>query len=123
MTTDRKLRWGIIGPGSIARDFRDGVKDSKTGQLVAIASRDPRKPGLADQFPGARILAGYDAMLKDPEVAAIYIATLPPWHAESAIKAAEAGKHVLLAPPMALTASEADAVFHAHKKAATICGE
>ena len=81
MTTDRKLRWGIIGPGAIARDFRDGVKDSKTGQLVAIASRDPKKPGLADQFPGARILDGYDAMLKDPEVDAIYIATLHPWHA------------------------------------------
>ena len=123
MTTDRKLRWGIIGPGAIARDFRDGVKDSKTGQLVAIASRDPRKPGLADQFPGARILAGYEAMLKDPEVDAIYIATLHPWHAEWAIKAAEAGKHVLIEKPMALTAFEADAVFNAHKKAGTFCGE
>src|SRR3569623_868529 len=123
MTTDRKLRWGIIGPGSIARDFRDGVKDSKTGQLVAIASRDPKKPGLADQFPGARILDGYEAMLKDPEVDAIYIATLHPWHAEWAIKAAEAGKHVLIEKPMALTAFEADAVFTAHKKAGTFCGE
>ena len=123
MTTDRKLRWGIIGPGAIARDFRDGVKASRTGELVAIASRTPGKPGLADQFPGARILDGYDALLKDPGVDAIYIATPHPGHAEWAIKAAEAGKHVLIEKPMALTAFEADAIFNAHRKAGTFAGE
>src|SRR6185437_100127 len=123
MTTDRKLRWGIIGPGAIARDFRDGVKDSRQGRLVAIATRDPKKPGLADQFPGARIHAGYDAILKDPEVDAIYIATPHPGHAEWAIKAAEAGKHVLVEKPIALSAFEADAVFEAHRKAGTFAGE
>jgi len=123
MTTDRKLRWGIIGPGAIARDFRDGVKDSRHGQLVAIATRDPNKPGLADQFPGARIHAGYDAILQDPEVDAVYIATPHPGHAEWAIKAAEAGKHVLVEKPIALSAFEADAVFEAHRKAGTFAGE
>ena len=54
MTTDRKLRWGIIGPGGIAQAFRDGVKHSKTGELVAIATRNPKKPGLGATFPGAR---------------------------------------------------------------------
>ena len=64
MTTERKLRWGIIGPGGIAQAFRDGVKASRTGELVAIASRNPQRPGLGDTFPGARIVDGYDALLR-----------------------------------------------------------
>src|SRR3569833_110646 len=123
MTTDRKLRWGIIGPGAIAQDFRRGVLDSKTGELVAIATRDPGKAGLADKFPGARIVNGYDALLKDPGVDASYIATPHPGHAEWAIKAAEAGKHVLVEKPPALSALEADAVFNPHRKAGTFIGE
>jgi predicted dehydrogenase/aryl-alcohol dehydrogenase-like predicted oxidoreductase len=123
MTTDRKLRWGIIGPGGIAQAFRDGVKNSRTGTLVAIATRSPQKPGLADTFPGARIVEGYEALLADPEVEAIYIATPHPGHAEWAIKAAEAGKHVLVEKPMALTSFEADAVFNAHRKAGTFAAE
>ncbi|MCX5479447.1 aldo/keto reductase [Kaistia geumhonensis] len=121
--TSQPLRWGIIGPGGIARAFADGVAHSRTGKLVAIATRDPQKPGLADAFPGARIIEGYDAMLADPEVEAIYIATPHPSHAEWAIKAAEAGKHVLVEKPLALTAFEADAVFHAARKAGTFAGE
>lgn len=117
------VRWGIIGPGGIAKAFAGGVAHSKTGKLVAIATRDPSKPGLADAFPGARIVAGYEALLSDPEVEAIYISTPHPGHASWAIRAAEAGKHVLVEKPIALTAFEADAVFHAHSKAGTFCGE
>jgi predicted dehydrogenase/aryl-alcohol dehydrogenase-like predicted oxidoreductase len=123
MTTERKLRWGIIGPGGIAQAFRDGVKASRTGELVAIASRNPQRPGLGDTFPGARILDGYDALLRDPDVDAIYIATPHPGHAEWAIKAAEARKHVLVEKPLALTAFEADAIFNAHARAGTFIGE
>ena len=123
MTTDKKLRWGIIGPGAIAQDFRSGVLASSKSELVAIATRDPNKPGLADKFPGTRILDGYDAILKDPGVDAIYIATPHPGHAEWAIKAAEAGKHVLVEKPLALSAFEVDAIHNAHRKAGTFVGE
>ncbi len=118
-----KFRWGIIGPGAIARDFRRGVLDSRHGRLEAIATRDPERPGLPQEFPEARILAGYDALLNDPEVDAIYIATPHVGHAEWAIKAAEAGKHVLVEKPLALSAAEVDAVFNAHAKAGTFAGE
>ena len=123
MTSTAKVRWGILGPGSIAKAFFGGVAHSRTGELVAIATRDPNRPGLADAFGGARILDGYDALLADPEVEAIYIATPHPFHAEWAIKAAEAGKHVLVEKPMGLTAFEADAMFHAARKAGTFMGE
>src|SRR5690242_13691136 len=113
------VRWGILGPGAIAEDFRRGLIGSRTGKLVAIGSRNPSKQGLGDKFPEARILDGYQALLDDPDVEAVYIATPHPGHAEWAIKAAEAGKHVLVEKPMALTAFEVDAVFHAHRKAGT----
>lgn len=118
-----KIRWGIIGPGSIAKAFQGGVAGSKHGVLAAIATRDPNKPGLATDFPGARIVQGYDALLADPEIDAVYIAVPHTGHAEWAIKAAEAGKHVLVEKPLALSAFEIDAVFHAHRKAGTFAGE
>jgi len=121
--TDGKLRWGIIGPGGIAKAFAGGVAHSKTGELVAIATRNPDKPGLANDFLGARILKGYDAILADPDVDAVYIATPHTFHAEWAIKCAEAGKHVLIEKPMGLTAFEADAMFHAARKAKVFMGE
>jgi predicted dehydrogenase/aryl-alcohol dehydrogenase-like predicted oxidoreductase len=122
-TPTTTLRWGIIGPGGIAKAFQGGVANSRHGRLVAIATRNPNKPGLAEAFPGARIVEGYEALLRDPEVDAIYVATPHPGHAEWGIKAAEAGKHVLIEKPMALSAFEADAIFHAARKAGTFAGE
>ena len=118
-----KIRWGIIGPGSIAKAFQGGLAGSRHGVLAAIATRDPNKPGLATDFPGARIVHGYDALLADPDIDAVYIAVPHTGHAEWAIKAAEAGKHVLVEKPLALSAFEIDAVFHAHRKAGTFAGE
>src|SRR5690606_25677785 len=118
-----KIRWGIIGPGSIAKAFRGGVADSRHGTLAAIATRHPEKPGLATDFPGARIVHGYEALLADPDIDAVYIAVPHTGHAEWAIKAAEAGKHVLVEKPLALSAFEIDAVFHAHRQAGTFAGE
>ncbi|MEP6565682.1 MAG: aldo/keto reductase [Mesorhizobium sp.] len=123
MTSTAPIRWGILGPGGIALAFAGGVAQSRTGKLVALGARNPGKSGLAESFPGARILDGYDALLADPDVDAIYISIPHPGHAEWAIKAAEAGKHVLCEKPMGLTAFEADAMIHAARKAGTFLGE
>ncbi|MBZ9796799.1 aldo/keto reductase [Mesorhizobium sp. ES1-4] len=123
MTSTTPIRWGILGPGGIAKAFAGGVAGSRTGKLVAIGARNPGKPGLAESFPGTRILDGYDALLSDPEIDAIYIAVPHPGHVHWAIWAAEAGKHVLCEKPLALTAFEADAMMHAARKAGTFLGE
>lgn len=117
------VRWGILGPGSIAKAFAAALPQSTGAKLVAIASRDPKKPGLAETFPGVRILAGYQALLDDPEVEAIYIATPHSGHAEWAIRAAEAGKGVLCEKPIAVSAHEAEAMIQAARKAGTFLGE
>ncbi|MBL0375249.1 aldo/keto reductase [Rhizobium sp. KVB221] len=123
MSENNKIRWGIIGPGTIARTFADGIAHSKTGILSTIASRNPGKPGLASQFAGARILDGYEALLKEPEIDAVYIATPHTGHAEWAIKAVRAGKHVLVEKPIALSAYDAAAVYHEASKAGVFAGE
>ena len=123
MTDQPAIRWGIIGPGTIAKTFAANLQRSDAGVLVAIASRNPARQGLADAFPGARILDGYQAMLDDAEVDAIYIATPHPAHAEWAIKAAEAGKHVLCEKPMGVSAYEAEAMIQAARRAGTFLGE
>ncbi|TSE13965.1 oxidoreductase [Mesorhizobium intechi] len=123
MTATTPIRWGILGPGSIAQAFAGGVAASRTGRLVAIGARNPDKPGLAENFPGARIVHGYEALLAAPDIDAVYIAIPHPGHAQWAIRAAEAGKHVLCEKPLALTAFEADAMFHAARKAGTFLGE
>ena len=123
MTERKKVRWGILGPGTIARAFAGGLAHSQSGELVALGARNPQKPDYAEHFPGAKIHAGYDALLADPDVDAVYIATPHPQHAQWAIKAAEAKKHVLCEKPMGLTAFEADAMFHAACKANTFMGE
>ncbi|WP_193336276.1 aldo/keto reductase [Devosia beringensis] len=118
-----KIRWGIIGPGSIAKAFFGGVADSRHGVIAAIATRNPDKPNLVTDFPGVRVVKGYEALLADPEIDAVYIAVPHTGHAEWAIKAAEAGKHVLVEKPFALSSFEISAVLHAHKKAGTFAGE
>ncbi|MQB19550.1 oxidoreductase [Agrobacterium tumefaciens] len=117
------IRWGIIGPGTIAKTFAESVAHSTTGKLVAIATRNPDRPGLSDGFPGARIVNGYDALLSDAEIDAVYIATPHTGHAEWAIKAIRAGKHVLVEKPIALSAYDAEAIFHEAKKAGVFAGE
>ena len=123
MTAENHVRWGIIGPGTIARAFAEGIAHSQTGRLAAIATRNPDKPGLSEAFPGAKVVAGYDALLKDPEIDAVYIAVPHVGHAEWAIKAIRAGKHVLVEKPMALSAFDADVIFHEAKKAGVFAGE
>ena len=104
-TVATKLRWGILGPGTIARTFAGGVAHSRLGTLVAIGARDPGRAGYAEAVPRrAGACDGYAALLADPEVEAVYIATPHPHHAEWAIKAAEAGKHALVEKPLGLTA-------------------
>ncbi len=123
MTTTGKIRWGILGPGTIAKDFFAGGAQSNNGPVEAIGTRNPDKPGLAESFPGTRIIDGYEALLADPDIDAVYIAIPHPGHAEWAIKAAEAGKHVLCEKPMGLSAAEAEAMQEAARKAGTFLGE
>ena len=104
------LRWGILGPGGIARAFASDLRTAGL-DLVAVGSRSAESAGaFAADFDIARAHGSYEALVSDPEVDIVYIATPHPFHAEQAILALEHGKHVLVEKPFTLTGAEAAAV-------------
>ena len=119
----KKIRWGILGPGGIAKRFFRSAVGSPTGQIVALGTRDAGRASLPTDFPGTRIHAGYEELLADPDVDAVYIATPHPFHAEWGIRAARLSKHVLCEKPMAMTAAEARTMFEAAREHRVFMGE
>jgi predicted dehydrogenase len=105
------LRWGILGTGTIAHTFAAALGKTAEARLVAVGSRSRE---LAERFAaecgGARPQGGYAELLADPEVEAVYIATPHPMHAELAITAAKAGKHVLCEKPLTLNLADSKRV-------------
>lgn len=95
------LRWGIVGPGTIARRFADQLRHSETGKLVAVASRDitraQRFAALFDSYAHD----SYADVLADRNVDAVYIATIHPEHVHLSIQALTAGKRVICEKPAA----------------------
>jgi len=106
------MKWGMIGPGIISRKFIEGVRKSGLGEVIAVASRsEARAREFVERFGGGRPYSSYEALLEDRDVDAVYIATPHPFHAEWAIRAAEAGKHVLCEKPIGMNLGEAEAIF------------
>ncbi len=109
----RRFKWGLLGTGAIARTFATALRECNTGELAAIGSRSMEAAErFARDFP-ATVHGTYEELLANPEVDVVYISTPHPMHAEWAIKAAEAGKHVLCEKPLTLNHAEAVAVIDA----------
>ena len=94
----------------IARAFAADLPSSRTGSLSAVASRDATR---AAAFGAPRAHDSYESLLADDDVDAVYIATPHPLHAEWAIAAAEAGKHVLCEKPLTTSCDAAERVIEA----------
>jgi predicted dehydrogenase/aryl-alcohol dehydrogenase-like predicted oxidoreductase len=107
------IRWGIIGPGAIAHNFADGLAESSSGRLVAVAGRNAaRRDSFADRYAIDTALRFEDAaaLAASDAVDAIYIATPHPAHAQLSVLALRAGKAVLCEKPAGLNAAEVIAV-------------
>ncbi len=110
----QKIKWGLIATGHIAQAFAKGLKNCETGELYAVASRtDEKAKAFAEEYGAEKAFGSYQALLDDREVDAVYISTPHPMHTEWAIKAAEAGKHILCEKPMAINAYETMAIIEA----------
>lgn len=108
------IRWGILGTGKIARLLARALAESATGDLVAVASRSPdRAAGFASDFQVDRAHGDYVGLLDDPDVEVVYVATHHPAHREWAMRAADAGKHVLCEKPLAVNHADAVGIVEA----------
>jgi predicted dehydrogenase len=109
----KSIRWGIIGAGSISRDFAQGLATLPDAELVAVASRseDSAKTFAADIGQPLKTYGSYQAIADDPEIDAVYIGTLHSSHKANAMTCLEAGKAVLCEKPFTINAKEAEEVI------------
>lgn len=106
-----KLKIGIIGCGAIAREKHVDalLQFPDRCEIVALADAQPAAANSLqrERLPGAAVYEGYEALLEDPAVDAVHICTPNHSHCEIAVKALEAGKHVMCEKPMAETYADA----------------
>jgi predicted dehydrogenase len=114
VASEGRLRFGVLGTGSIAAEFVDALASSRSCEAAAVASRDAgRAQAFARRHGIGASYGDYPALLGDPRVDIVYVATPHPQHAEWAIAAAEHGKHVLCEKPLTMDRAEAEAVLAA----------
>ena len=113
-----------MSTANINRKVIPAAHASSKVELVAVASRDQmRADRYAKTWEIQRAYGSYDALLADPEVEAVYISLPNSLHCEWAIKALEAGKHVLCEKPLSRRASEVEAAFDAADRTGRLLSE
>lgn len=119
------MRWGILGAATFARDHMGpAIHAAKGAELAGLATSDPGKAAAFQAFaPGLAVYQGYDALLADPAIDAVYVPLPNHLHVEWAIKALNAGKHVLVEKPLALKADDFDAVISARNASGKLAAE
>jgi predicted dehydrogenase len=118
------LRWGILGPGWIAHRFVETLLARTTQRVVAVGSRGrDRAESFAAQWSVPAAHGSYEALLADPDVDIVYIATTHPSHRDNAVAALDAGKHVLVEKPLAVDAAGARQIAAAATRNDRFVGE
>lgn len=102
------IRWGVLGYARIAREqVIPAMVKAANAEFQAIASRDPEKlAACRQQFGSVKAYRGYEELLDDPEIQAVYIPLPNSLHKEWTIKAAQRGKHILCEKPLGLTGED-----------------
>jgi xylose dehydrogenase (NAD/NADP) len=118
------VKWGIMSTANINRKLIPGAHASPRVDLVGVASRDQaHADGYAKTWTIPRAYGSYEALLADPEIEAVYISLPNSMHCEWAIKALEAGKHVLCEKPLSRHPREVEAAFDAADRAGRLLSE
>lgn len=108
----RKIKWAIMGTGTIANNFAKGLTFLDNAELYAVASRSIENASkFGEQYGFAKCYGSYEEMLKDKEVDVVYIATPNSAHKENIIMCLNNGKAVLCEKPFTLNAKETEEVI------------
>ena len=115
---DRRLRIGVLGCGPIAQAAHfESCTKARNADLYAVCDvADDLRQRMAATHAPERQYADYAAMLADPQLEAVIIATSDAFHVPASIQALEAGKHVLCEKPLGVTVEEVATLQHAVEK-------
>ncbi|MBN1120753.1 MAG: Gfo/Idh/MocA family oxidoreductase [Anaerolineae bacterium] len=103
-----KIRWGIISTGGIARKFAAAVDLVDDAEVIAVGSRTQQSADVfGDKFDIPRRYSSYQALVADPDVDVIYVATPHNFHKDNTLLALDASKPVLCEKPFAVNVGEA----------------
>src|SRR5271169_6533081 len=120
MAMARTIGYAVVGLGNIARQaVLPAFANCKSSKLVAVVSRDAKKAARLRAKSKAAIsyrTRNYEDCLANPEISAVYVTTPPGQHEEFAVRAAEAGKHVLCEKPLAATVSQSASIVEACRR-------
>jgi D-xylose 1-dehydrogenase (NADP+, D-xylono-1,5-lactone-forming) len=110
MKSERTVRWGILGCARITRrGLIPGIRESNSGSLVALASRNGETAKeWCEEFGVPQAFSSYEELIASPDVDAVYIPLPNELHKQWVFSAADAGKHILCEKPLALNAGEAE---------------
>ena len=121
----RPVKWGVLGTAGIAAGCTiPGMQQAENCVLYAIAGRSMEKAeAFKARFGFQKAYQGYDALLADPEVEAVYIPLPNDLHCEWAVRAMNAKKHVLCEKPIAMNETELRRMLQAAKENGVILME
>lgn len=112
-----RVRWGILGPGSIANSLAKGVAALPDAEVYAVGSRDRIKADIFAERHGIPVRYGsYQELVDDPKVDVVYVATPHTFHAEHTLLALNAGKPVLCEKPFTINERELEQVVRVARK-------
>jgi len=117
------LRWGILGTGGIAKKFAGQNRSAEHSHVVAVGSRRQESAEAFTKDFGGRAVAGYQQLLEDEDLEAVYVSLPNALHCEWTIRALEAGKHVLCEKPIAANRAEAEQMFDAAERTGRVLVE
>src|SRR5688572_16931059 len=118
------IRWGILGTARINRRVIPAMRLARRSELVAVASRDlGRADAHARAWSVPRAVAGYQALLDDSSIDAVYIPLPNTAHVPWTLAAIAAGKHVLCEKPLALDPRDVDRIAAAAAAANVVVEE
>ena len=102
-----KIKWGIVGPGVIARQFAHDFQFCEYAELIGVASRNlDRAKSFSKEFEVPRVYGSYHDLYEDPEIDAIYVATPHNFHFQNSKDAIRFGKAVLCEKPLTVNPTE-----------------
>ena len=115
--TQKNFNWGLLGPGLIAQQFAEDLKVVEGASLYAVASNSLERAGAFGQKYGSeKIYDSYEALVNDPNVDAVYIATPHNFHLKNTLLCLNAGKPVLCEKPLTVNAGETRILIDAASK-------